>query len=146
MNTTRTKSSFYYGLATLDKQPRTMHAHGLVFGKRAREEIVPYFHQLFQNKNGAHAQRSVGRFSLFLALIFGPRWVGGTPLSEALNIDEILSRLQRNEGHFAKDAVLEAVGHGNDVIPALLDVLRDVADNPEPYAVDPNRLILTCVM
>ncbi len=63
-----------------------------------------------------------------------------------MNIDEILSRLQRNEGHFAKDAVLEAVGHRNEVTPALLDVLRDVADNPEPYAVDPDCFILTYAM
>jgi len=32
----------------MDKQLRTMHAYGLVCGKRAREDIVPYFHQLFQ--------------------------------------------------------------------------------------------------
>jgi len=63
-----------------------------------------------------------------------------------MNIDEILSRLQRNDGHFAKDAVLEAVGHRNEVTPALLDVLRDVADNPEPYAVDPDCFILTYAM
>ncbi len=63
-----------------------------------------------------------------------------------MNIDEILSRLQRNEGHFAKDAVLEAVAHRNEVIPALLDVLRDVADNPEPYAADQDRFILTYAM
>jgi hypothetical protein len=63
-----------------------------------------------------------------------------------MNIDEILSCLQRNEGHFAKDAVLEAVAHRNEVIPALLDVLRDVACNPEPYAADQDRFILTYAM
>ncbi len=60
-----------------------------------------------------------------------------------MNVDQILSQLQRNEGHFTKDAVLEAVAHRDEVIPALLNVLRDVANNPEPYASDPNSMILS---
>jgi hypothetical protein len=59
-----------------------------------------------------------------------------------MNVEEIFSQLQRNEGHFAKDAVLEAVAHRDEVIPSLLNVLRDVANNPEPYASDPNSMIL----
>ena len=53
-----------------------------------------------------------------------------------MNADQILTQLQRNEGHFAKDAVLDAVAHRDDVIPALLSVLRDVADNDStvPFA------------
>jgi hypothetical protein len=43
-------------------------------------------------------------------------------------------QLQSNEGHVAKDAVLEAVACGEEMIPALLNVLRDVANNSEPYA------------
>src|ERR1035437_8639802 len=59
-----------------------------------------------------------------------------------MNADQILTQMQRNEGHFAKDAVLEAVAHRDEVIPSLLNVLRDVANNPEPYASDPNSMIL----
>jgi hypothetical protein len=58
-------------------------------------------------------------------------------------VNEILSQLQRNEGHFAKDAVLEAVACREEMIPALLNVLRDVANNPEPYASDPKSMIFS---
>jgi hypothetical protein len=63
-----------------------------------------------------------------------------------MNIDQILTQLQRNEGHFAKHAVLEAVAHSDEVIPALLDVLRDVVNNPEPYASDPRSIVLIYAM
>lgn len=63
-----------------------------------------------------------------------------------MTIDEILAGLQRNDGHFAKDAVLAAIARRDEVIPPLLDVLRDVAANPEPYAADPDRFILTYAM
>ncbi len=60
-----------------------------------------------------------------------------------MNVDQILSQLQHNEGHFAKDAVLEAVARREEMIPALLNVLGDVANNPEPYASDPKSMILS---
>jgi hypothetical protein len=63
-----------------------------------------------------------------------------------MTIDEILSHLQRNEGHFAKDAVLAAVAQRDEIIPRLLDVLRDIADNPEPYAAAPDSMILIYAM
>ena len=63
-----------------------------------------------------------------------------------MNADQILTQLQRNEGHFAKDAVLDAVAHRDEVIPALLDVLRDVVNNPEPYASDPRSIVLIYAM
>jgi hypothetical protein len=66
-----------------------------------------------------------------------------TVVRKPMNVDEILSQLQRNEGHFAKGAVLEAVAHRDEVIPALLNVLGDVADNPEPYASDPKSMIVS---
>ncbi len=56
-----------------------------------------------------------------------------------MTIDEILSGLQRYDGHFAAEAVLEAVAHRDEIIPHLLGVLSDVAENPEPYA-DPDRM------
>src|SRR6267142_2510195 len=58
-----------------------------------------------------------------------------------MTIDEILSALQRYDGHFANEAVLAAVAHRDEIIPHLLGVLSDVAENPEPYA-DPDRMIL----
>jgi len=63
-----------------------------------------------------------------------------------MNADEILTQLQRNEGHFAKDAVLEAVARRDEMIPALLNVLRDVANNPELYASDADSIVLTYAM
>ena len=52
---------------------------------------------------------------------------------KAMTIDEILGQLQHNEGHFPREAVLEAISHRDEIIPALVEVLRDVAGNPEPY-------------
>ncbi|MGA2170959.1 MAG: DUF1186 domain-containing protein [Terracidiphilus sp.] len=63
-----------------------------------------------------------------------------------MNIDQIPFLLQRNEGHFPEDAVLEAVAHRDEMIPALLNVLRDVANNPGPYALDQHSMILTYAM
>jgi hypothetical protein len=42
-----------------------------------------------------------------------------------MNVGQILAQLQRNEGHFAKDAILEAVVRREEMILALLNVLRD---------------------
>ncbi len=64
---------------------------------------------------------------------------------EAMTIDEILSGLQRNDGHFAREAVRQAVARRDEIIPHLLDVLRDVAENPEVYA-DPDCMILIYAM
>jgi hypothetical protein len=36
-----------------------------------------------------------------------------------MNVDQILTQLRRNEGHFAKDAILEAVVRREEMIPVL---------------------------
>jgi Protein of unknown function (DUF1186)/SEC-C motif len=71
---------------------------------------------------------------------------GWYSFQKSMNVDQILSQLQRDDGHFAKAAVLEAVAHRDEVIPALLNVLRDVANNPETYASDPDNILLTYAM
>src|SRR5258708_13576609 len=64
---------------------------------------------------------------------------------EARTIDEILSGLERYGGHFAREVVQKAVARRDEIIPHLLDVLRDVAENPEAYA-DPDCMILIYAM
>jgi hypothetical protein len=63
-----------------------------------------------------------------------------------MQIEQILLQLQRNTGHFAKHAVLEAVAHRDQITPALLDVLQDAADKPESYIVDRDSMILIYAM
>jgi Protein of unknown function (DUF1186) len=60
-----------------------------------------------------------------------------------MSVNEILSQLQSNEGHVAKDAVLEAAACREEIIPALLNVLRDVANNSKPYASDPKSMVFS---
>jgi len=57
-----------------------------------------------------------------------------------MELTQILSYLERNEGYFPRAAVQEAVDHRNETIPVLLKVLEDVARNPKPYT-DPGRFI-----
>src|SRR5882757_11300396 len=52
----------------------------------------------------------------------------GILVRNSMNVDQILSQLQHIEGHFANDAVLEAVALREEMIPALLSVIRDVAE------------------
>jgi hypothetical protein len=66
-----------------------------------------------------------------------------TLVRKPMNVNEILSQLRSNEGHVAKDAVLEAAACREEIIPALLNVLRDVANNSEPYASDPKSMIFS---
>lgn len=62
-----------------------------------------------------------------------------------MTIDEILAALWRYDGNFAREALEQAVVHRDEIIPRLLDVLRDVAENPEQYA-DPECMILVHAM
>jgi hypothetical protein len=43
-----------------------------------------------------------------------------------MDLKEILSHLERNEGYFPRAAVREASDHRDEVIPALLGILEDV--------------------
>ncbi|PYT79137.1 MAG: DUF1186 domain-containing protein, partial [Acidobacteria bacterium] len=58
-----------------------------------------------------------------------------------MEVQEILSHLERNEGHFARSAVREAVAHRDEIIPPLLAVLESAARDPQSFARDPNRMI-----
>jgi len=58
-----------------------------------------------------------------------------------MEVQEILSHLERNEGHFARSAVREAVSRRDEIIPPLLEVLESAARDPQSFARDPNRMI-----
>lgn len=58
-----------------------------------------------------------------------------------MDVQEILSRLERNEGHFPKVAIREAIAHRNEIIPPLLEVLEAVARDPRSFAGDRDRMI-----
>jgi hypothetical protein len=58
-----------------------------------------------------------------------------------MDLKEILSHLQRNDGYFPRAAVQEAIDHRDEIVPALLGTLEDVARDPEPFASDRDRFI-----
>lgn len=58
-----------------------------------------------------------------------------------MDIQEILSQFERNEGHFPRIAVEEAVAHREEITPLLLGVLEEVARDPQPFADDGGRMI-----
>jgi uncharacterized protein YchJ len=58
-----------------------------------------------------------------------------------MDVQEILSRLERNEGHFPDGAIQEAVAHRGQIIPPLLEVLETVARDPRSFARDQGRMI-----
>jgi hypothetical protein len=58
-----------------------------------------------------------------------------------MDLNEILSHLERNEGYFPRAAVQEAIDHRVEIAPALLGILEDVARDPEPFASDGGRFI-----
>jgi hypothetical protein len=51
-----------------------------------------------------------------------------------MDVKEILSHLERNEGYFPRAAVQEAIAHRFEIVPALLRILKDVAGDPKPFA------------
>jgi len=58
-----------------------------------------------------------------------------------MNLKEILSHLERNEGYFPRAAIQEAIDHRDEIVPALLGILEEVARDPEPFASDGGRFI-----
>src|SRR5438552_2647462 len=62
-------------------------------------------------------------------------------MGNPMEVQEILSHLERNEGHFARSAVREAVAHRDQIIPPLLEVLESAARDPQSFARDPNGMI-----
>ena len=58
-----------------------------------------------------------------------------------MELSEILSHLERNEGYFPRAAVQEAVDCRIEIVPALLRILEEVAKDPERFASDGDRMI-----
>jgi hypothetical protein len=58
-----------------------------------------------------------------------------------MDLKEILSHLERNEGYFPRAAVQEAIDHRDEVVPALLGILEDVARDLRAFASDGDRFI-----
>ena len=58
-----------------------------------------------------------------------------------MDIQTILAQLERNEGHFPKAAIGEAIEHQSEIIPPLLEVLEAVARDPQSFTADPKRMI-----
>jgi hypothetical protein len=58
-----------------------------------------------------------------------------------MDLKEILSHLERNEGYFPRAAVQEAIDHRDEIVPVLLGILEDVARDPERFAFDRDRFI-----
>lgn len=63
-----------------------------------------------------------------------------------MEISEILGQMERNNGRFARAAVMEAIARRDEIIPELLRILEDVADDPESYAEDASNMALTYAM
>jgi len=57
-----------------------------------------------------------------------------------MDVQPILAQLERNEGHFPKAAIREAIEHRSEIIPLLLDVLVAVARDPQSFAGDLKRM------
>jgi hypothetical protein len=58
-----------------------------------------------------------------------------------MDLREILSHLERNEGYFPRAAVLQAVAHRIEIVPALLRILEEVSRDPERFASNRDRMI-----
>jgi hypothetical protein len=58
-----------------------------------------------------------------------------------MDLEAILTQMERNEGHFPQTALEEAATCREEIIPRLLGVLEDVEKDPQPYATDQKRMI-----
>ena len=58
-----------------------------------------------------------------------------------MDVQPLLAQLERNEGHFPKAAIREAIAHREEIIPPLLEVLEAAAHDPQCFAADPKRMI-----
>jgi hypothetical protein len=58
-----------------------------------------------------------------------------------MDVQPMLAQLERNEGHFPKATIREAIAHREEIIPPLLEVLEAVARAPQSFAADPKRMI-----
>ena len=63
-----------------------------------------------------------------------------------MEVGEILRRLERNEGRFARQAVQEATARRDEITPELLRILEQVADDPQRFASQPDYMALSYAM
>ena len=63
-----------------------------------------------------------------------------------MDIPDILRQMERNDGHFARAAVTEALARRDEIVPELLGILEAVADDPQRYAKEPDYMALTYAM
>jgi hypothetical protein len=66
--------------------------------------------------------------------------------SIGMELSEILQCLERNDGHFQRQAVQEAIARREEIVPALLRILEQVADDPQRFASQPDYMALTYAM
>src|ERR1035437_1288892 len=50
-----------------------------------------------------------------------------------MDLQQTLKALEDNDQHYAREAVSEAILRRDEIIPALLKILEDVIENPEPF-------------
>jgi Protein of unknown function (DUF1186)/SEC-C motif len=62
-------------------------------------------------------------------------------LNRDMELQQILTSLDRNAGRYERDAVSEATARCDEITPALLAVLEDIARDPEPFLDDEDRII-----
>src|ERR1019366_9754977 len=58
-----------------------------------------------------------------------------------MDVEEILTQLDRNHTQVPRIAIEEAAAHREEIIPRLLAVLEEVAKDPTPFLDDQNRNI-----
>jgi len=58
-----------------------------------------------------------------------------------MDVEEILSKLERGEGRLPRNALEEASAHRDGIIPRLLGVLEEVARDPRDFVADKDRMI-----
>ena len=58
-----------------------------------------------------------------------------------MEIQELLSRLDKHRGSFPQDLVAEAVARREEVIPILLETLEAIDNDPEPWLADQRRMV-----
>ncbi len=54
------------------------------------------------------------------------------------HIEEILEALEFSDGVYQQDAVTAAIAHREEIVPHLIDVLEQLAADPDPFLADPD--------
>src|SRR5208337_5313180 len=56
-----------------------------------------------------------------------------------MGLQHTLDALASTDGHYAREAVAEAILRRDEITPALLDILESIIRDPEPYLQDHRR-------